>query len=86
VATRRGLQARPPAPVDPDPWATEIARAERQRDAIAECVAPSPRQAAWLFRTEAAVFLMRLHYRRLKAHGPLRWGDRGGRHGGTAGG
>ena len=43
-------------------------------DLIAACVAPSPRQAAWLFRTEAALLLMRLHYRRLKAHGPMRWG------------
>ena len=74
VAARRGPQARPPAPVDPDPWAKEIARAQAMCDLIAACVAPSPRREAWLFRTEAAVFLMRLHYRRLKAHGPMRWG------------
>ena len=48
-------------------WAADIARAEATAWLWRQCVAPSPRQAARLAETEAAVARMRAHWRRMKA-------------------
>jgi hypothetical protein len=58
----------------PSPWRDELARVRLTRDMIATCVAPSPRQAAWLARTDAALRLLERHWRDLTAHSPIRWG------------
>jgi hypothetical protein len=59
----------------PAPWHDELARVRLTRDMIATCVAPSPRQAAWLARTDAALALLERHWRALTAHSPIRWGE-----------
>jgi hypothetical protein len=45
-------------------WLAEIAAAERTLELIRACVAPSPRRAAWVWRTEVAIRLLKRHYAR----------------------
>lgn len=44
------------------PWRQEIERAELTLRLIRRCVAPSPRKAAWVARTEAALALLKRRY------------------------
>lgn len=43
-------------------WRQEIERAELTLRLIRRCVAPSPRKAAWVARTVAAIALLKRRY------------------------